>query len=119
MKDPLPEFWRRNHVALLYLPLLVAVCVVTYSTIREIEPRIGLEGFGDLFGYVLNGVRVAMIIFCAFWFKHWALFDLHKPTELELFEASRDGSYAAEKILWRDRLEWAFLLVFFGWAFTQ
>lgn len=117
------EFWRRNQVILLILPLLMAFMVGLYIVLRAGDPRIGLEGFGDLFGYALNGVRALVVIVVSWWFKNIALFDIHKRTELALFERMRDGakpeSDHAYRILIKDRVEWAFLLSLFTYLFTR
>lgn len=119
LKLGVKEFWRRSHAALIFLPLLIALTFGAYIVLRALDSRIGLEGFGDVFGYFINGIRAVMVVAAAFWVKRIAWFDLHRPTELALFEKSRDGDRNAERIVWRDRVEWAFLLVFFGWLFTR
>lgn len=113
------EFWRRNHVTVLILPALLGLAFGAYVFFRALDPRLGVEGFGDLFAYVVNAVRAAMIVAAVWWFKKHAWFDLHTPTELELFEKSRAGDRNAERLLWRDRIEWAFLLVLAAWLFTR
>ena len=113
------EFWRRNHVTLLILPALVGLAFGAYIFLRALDPRIGVEGFGDFFGYVVNAVRAALIVGGVWWFKKHAWFDLHHTTELELFEKARAGDRNAERLLWRDRIEWAFLLVLGAWLFTR
>ena len=113
------EFWRRNQILLLQLPIMVAFLFGSYIVLKSIDSRIGVEGFGDVFGYALNGVRVTLIIFTAFWMKKWLWFDLHDSTELELFQRVRDGDPAVERLLWRDRAEWVVALVLATWWYTQ
>ena len=48
------EFWRRNQVLILHLPAMVFFLFGTYIVLKSIDSRIGVEGFGDLFGYLLN-----------------------------------------------------------------
>ena len=104
MKKPnLSEFWRRSQAALVYLPLLLILSVGSYIVLRALDPRIGLEGLGDLFGYFVNGVRAVMVVAAAFWFKRIAFFDLHKPTELQLYERARDGDRCQPVDHWGDR----------------
>ncbi len=109
------EFWKRNNVIFVQLPLMLAWLFLTYVVLKSIDPRIGVEGFGDIFGYALSSVRIAFIIFTAFWMKKWMLFDLFDKTELELFNAMKDGDRMAFWIVVRDRLEWAGLLFFATW----
>ena len=106
------EFWKRNNIIFVQLPLMLAWLFLTYVVLKSIDPRIGVEGFGDIFGYALSGVRIVFIIFTAFWVKKWMLFDLYDKTELELFKAMRDGDMMAFKIVLKDRVEWAVLLYF-------
>ena len=113
------EFWRRNQILLLQLPIMVAFLFGSYILLKSIDSRIGVEGFGDLFGYALNGVRVTLIIFTAFWMKKWLWFDLHDKTELELFTAIRGGDWIAFWIVARDRLEWLAALAFATYWYTR
>ena len=117
------EFWRRNQILLLQLPIMVAFLFGSYILLKSIDSRIGVEGFGDLFGYALNGVRVTLIIFTAFWMKKWLWFDLHAKTELRLFEAMEgrsDGDpLLAHWIVIRDRVEWIAALAFATWWYTR
>ena len=69
------------------------------SELRGDIRAVGVEGFGDLFGYVLNGVRATMIIFTAFWMKKWMFFSLHDRTELQLFQGIVNGGNGRGKRL--------------------
>ena len=71
------EFWRRNQILLLQAPLMFAFLFGSYILLKSIDSRIGVEGFGDIFGYSLNGIRITFIIFTAWWIKKWCWFDLH------------------------------------------
>lgn len=113
------EFWRRNNIVLFQLPLLLAFLFTTYIVLKGIDSRIGVEGFGDLFGYLLNGVRASLIIFTAFWMKKWLWFDLHDRTELTLFEAMKAGDWMSFWIVVRDRAEWVAALVFATFWYTR
>lgn len=113
------EFWKRNQI-LVHMLLLVGFLFATYILLKSIDPRIGVEGFGDLFGFLLNGVRGAMIIFTAIWMKKWLWFSLHDRTELELFQDVVNKSNAmVERYMWRDRAEWVFALAFATYWFTR
>ena len=113
------EFWRRNQVLILHLPAMVFFLFGTYIVLKALDPRIGVEGFGDLFGYLLNGVRITLIIFTAWWVKKWCLFDLHDRTELSLFESARGGDRHAFWLRIVDRAEWAVLLAFATYWYTR
>ena len=113
------EFWRRNNIILLQFPLLLAFLFVSYIVLKSVDSRIGVEGFGDLFGYALNGVRASLIIFTAFWIKKWLWFDLHSQTELSMFEAMKEGNWVAFWIVVRDRAEWVIALAFATFWYTR
>ena len=113
------EFWRRNQILLLHLPLMLAFLVGSYVVLKSVDSRIGVEGFGDVFGYALNGVRVTLTIFTAWWIKKWCWFDLHDKTELALFEAMKAGDWMAFWIVVRDRVEWLFALAFATYWYTR
>ncbi len=113
------EFWRRNQILLLQLPIMLAFLFGSYIVLKSLDSRIGVEGFGDLFGYALNGVRVTLIIFTAWWMKKWMWFDLHSGTELELFEAAWAGDWPAFWIVVRDRAEWLAALAFATYWYTR
>lgn len=113
------EFWRRNQVLLLQLPLMLVFLFGSYIVLKSIDSRIGVEGFGDVFGYALNGVRVTLIIFTAWWIKRWPWFDLHDKTELALFESMKGGDWMAFWIVVRDRLEWLAALALATYWYTR
>jgi hypothetical protein len=113
------EFWRRNQILLLQLPLMLVFLIGSYVVLKSVDSRIGVEGFGDVFGYALNGVRVTLIIFTAWWIKKWPWFDLHDKTELELFQAMRGGDWIAFWIVVRDRAEWVVALAFATYWYTR
>lgn len=117
--DKIKEFWRRNQIVLLHLPVLIFFLFASYIVLRSLDPRIGVEGFGDLFGYALNGVRITVIIFTAWWIKKWCWFDLHGKTELALFEAMRTGDKIAFWLVVKDRVEWAVVLAFTTYWYTR
>lgn len=123
MKNELKEAWRRLKPTLLWTPIALAVVIGGYIVLRALDPRIGLEGFGDLFGYALNAVRGVAIVGLAWLTKRNLFFDLHDKTELNLFEAmrslSKDKAWMDFWIVVRDRAEWFFLLCFFAWVMTR
>lgn len=113
------EFWRRNQILLLQLPVMLVFLFGSYVVLKAIDSRIGVEGFGDIFGYALNAVRICFIIFTAWWIKKWCWFDLHDKTELELFTARKRGDVAALWIVVVDRLEWIAALLFATYWYTR
>ena len=118
-KTKLAEFWRRNQTLLLILPLTMVFLQLAWMVLQALDPRIGVEGFGDLFGYALNAVRGVVIVGLAWLTKRNLFFDLHDKTELSLYEAMKEGDWPAFWIVVLDRVEWAFLLVFYAWVMTR
>lgn len=114
------EFWRRNQLLFVQLPITLAILYYSYVFLRTLDSRIGVEGFGDLFGYMLNVVRAIIIVFNAWWMKKWLFFDLHDQTELDLFKRMRDDKdMVAYWIVVRDRVEWIALLLLNTWWYTR
>lgn len=113
------EFWRRNQALLLHAPVLLVLLTGCYLGLKALDPRIGVEGFGDLFGYLINGVRVTMIVFTAWWLKRNLFLDIDRGQEALLFAAALGGDRDAAWAILRDRLEWAFLLAICTYWFTR
>lgn len=117
------EFWRRNQILLLQMPIMLAFLFGSYVLLKSIDPRIGVEGFGNLFSYALNGVRIILILFTAWWIKKWCWFDLFDKTELALFntmrEPDKDAAWMAFWIVARDRIEWFVALAFATYWYTR
>lgn len=112
------EFWRRNNVIFVQLPLMLAWLFGSYIVLKSIDPRIGVTGFGDIFSYALLSIKVCFIIFTVFYAQKWLFFDIHDKTEFDLFKEMRAGSRDAHLIVWRDRLEKFGLLAFATWWYT-
>jgi hypothetical protein len=119
MKERLSQFWRRNQIILVHMPLMIFFLIGSYIVLKSIDSRIGVEGFGDVFGYALNGLRATLIIFTAWWIKNNCWFDLHQSTELDLFAAMRAGDWPAFWIVVRDRVEWVAALAFATFWYTR
>jgi hypothetical protein len=119
IKTRAKEFWKRNQIIFIHFPIMMAGLFGCYIALKALDPRIGVEGFGDLFGYLLNGVRATFIIFTAWWMKKWMFFDLHDDTELELWKKTFEGSPGALAARWQDRFEWVVCLAFATYWFTR
>lgn len=113
------EFWRRNQIVLIHMPVILAATFGLYIFLKGFDSRIGIEGFGDLFGYALNAVRATLIISTSWWFKRWAWNDLRRRVEEDLFNQMRAGDHFAYVVLIKDRVEWVFCLCLFTYLFTR
>jgi hypothetical protein len=111
--ESVKEFWRRNQIILFHFPLLLLALYAGYIVLKASDPRIGVEGFGDLFGYALNAVGLSIVIFTCWWFKNNAWHDLPVRSEESLVNKILAGHWPAFWLRVLDRVEWAFLLVFF------
>jgi hypothetical protein len=118
-KLKIAQFWRRNQIIIVHFPLMVAFLIGSYIVLNAWDSRIGVEGFGDVFGYALNGLRAVFILFTAWWMKKNMMFDLYAGTELELFNLAKDGNRNAHIIRFLDRLEWALALAFATYWYTR
>lgn len=113
------EFWKRNQIIFLHFPIMMAGLFGCYVALKALDPRIGVEGFGDLFGYLLNGVRATFIIFTAWWMKKWMFFDLHDQTEIDLFNSAKAGDKGVFWLRYQDRFEWLMCLAFATYWYTR
>lgn len=117
----LTAFLHRWQDLLFWLPLTVVVAYLAYLVIPAIDPRSGLDGWGDLFASLMAGVRGVLATIAA-----WACKSLywHEPDAAE--EARwRDliAQDAVHGVAWRgfaaqslDRLEFAAWLAFWCWV---
>jgi hypothetical protein len=119
IKTRAKEFWKRNQIIIIHMPITLAALFGCYVVLKSLDPRIGVEGFGDVFGYLLNAVRATLIIYTAWWMKKWLFFDLHDQTEIDLFNKTLAGSRAAFAAKAMDRLEWVVCLALATFWFTR
>lgn len=118
-KTAIKEFYRRNHVLFVHVPLALLLITFTNQYLNYLDPRIGVENYGNLSALVMLIPRVLLIMLLTFFVKRWFWFDIHQKTELELFEEARRGSYDAHRIILRDRAETVALLCVFSFLFTR
>lgn len=113
------EFWRRNQMVFVHLPLVLLALFGTYVVLKGIDSRIGIEGFGDLFGYLSNLVRGLLIVSFSWVIKKHCWFDLHGKTEEDLFKAAADGDRFAFALRVWDRIEWFAAFAFVTYWLTR
>lgn len=113
------NFWRKYSLILLHVPAWLLGATLVYLFLVSQDKNIGLEGFGDVFGYFLNGVRAALIVFTAWWMKRAWFFDINREAELRLRGRELDGDRMARWAIVRDRIEWVVLLCLTTYWFTR
>ena len=113
------EFWRRNQVMLMFMPLLVIGMFVNYLVLKSLDSRIGVEGFGDLHGYFLDAIRVPFILFWSWVIKKHFWFDLHTGTELDLFQRALSGDRPSFWLRVVDRIEWVLVFIIVTYWMTR
>lgn len=118
-KADIGQFWRRNQIIFLHLPIMLGFMIGSYIVLNAWDSRIGVEGFGDVFGYALNGLRAVLILFTAWWMKKWCWFDLYSATEQTLFDKALDGDRSAFWLRVVDRVEWALALGLATYWYTR
>lgn len=118
-KADIGQFWRRNQIIFLHLPIMLGFMIGSYIVLNAWDSRIGVEGFGDVFGYALNGLRAVLVLFTAWWMKKWCWFDLYSATEQTLFDKALDGDRSAFWLRVVDRVEWALALGLATYWYTR
>lgn len=109
--------WRWQEVVL-WLPVSAAAVVVSYHLIPYVDPNSGLDGFGDIFNFLVQGLKVVMLLFVCWMFKRTYWYDIPRREEKRLYKEAAEGKHN-HWLMIRDRLEWAVLIVLFGWLLIK
>lgn len=88
--------------ALIWLPVIAVVVYTLYTLIPRIDPRSGIDGFGDLFHASVNILKGVLVTFFAWLSKRVYFFE---RSDSDLRNTSPD-EYRT------DRLEWLLWLIF-------
>lgn len=108
-----PGFFRRFlhnwQEPLVWLPSLLCILVGLFWAIPRLDPRSGIDGFGDLFQLVGGLISLALILFVAWLAKRTYLTELSdEDADFIRTEAADQGH--ALWVLIIDRLEWLGLI---------
>lgn len=107
--------WQWQYV-LAWIPLSLFLAWLAYRAIPYIDPRAGIDGFGTLFNFAVNGFQLIMTIFLVWLFKRTYWFDIPHREETRLYEElTKQYSTQTYLLLVRDRIEWIVLLILFSW----
>jgi hypothetical protein len=113
----LKAFLARWQELVFWLPLAILLAVAALAGVRYIDPRAGADA-GELFAIASLVVRAVLVMAFAWLCKHLYLLDYDDATDTKLhITAGHEGPHAgaARWSLIKDRVEWAFLLLFWGW----
>lgn len=117
-RSKLGEFLHQWQEPVVWIPLLLVALLVLFYLLPRLDPRTGIDGFGDLFHLVGKLLVLAVACFSAWLFKRTYLTVLDEDAERELFNDWRAGD---RKALWRlvfDRIEWLVLIGGVLWFFA-
>lgn len=108
-----------NYQELVWMALVALGLYGVYLAMPYIDPRSGIDGFGDMFQVGLVAFKGLAAAFLAWFCKRLYWSDLSREKEDRLSEALEAGNLRAGYILILDRLEtlawlafWLFLLFF-------
>lgn len=104
-----------NYQELVWLALIALVLYGVFLVMPYIDPRSGIDGFGDMFQVGLVAFKGMAAAFLAWFCKRLYWSDLSREKEERLIDALESGNLRAGYILILDRLETLAWLVF--WLF--
>ncbi len=105
------KFLGRWQEFLIWMPLLVALCLVGYVVLGAFDRSASGDALALLLELVVRCAYLACVGGAAWLFKRTYLRDISAAEEAELHAAVHAGDTAARWLLIKDRLEWLFLLV--------
>lgn len=111
----LRTFIARWQELVVWLPALAAAVVLLYLTIPYLDPRSGIDGFGDLFVLAVQALKGAVITFAAWLTQRTYWRELKDDEEDALIEHARRDHPGHWKLLILDRLQFVLLLGFWAW----
>lgn len=118
MSEPITRFISRWQ-EYTWLLTVFAAAVIAYYVIPAIDPRAGIDGWGDLFHALVNTIKgigaVALAWLCKSHFWH----ELERDDEARManhLEHDASSYRATLTTLLLDRLGWLFWLAFWAWV---
>lgn len=100
---------------IIWIPAAVLLMAAVWYLAPAFDPRSGIDGFGDLFVFSVQLVKVLIVLFVSWTVKRAYFHDLGKESEKTIHKQVLKGDPHALKALIIDRLEYLFLLVVIGW----
>lgn len=105
--------WRE---VLIWIPVAVGILLLAYWLFPKMDPRAGIDGFGDLFLFLVQVVKVLVALFITWVAKRAYWRDLNSRMEKALDESYLTGNRAAFHITLRDRAEFVALFLAISWV---
>lgn len=104
--------WRWQEL-LVWLPVAFCLVWASYQLIPLIDPRAGLDGFGEIYTFLVQVFKANVVFFLAWLFKRTYLHDVQRWEERAMHARCDlpENRYQITK----DRLEWLGLLVIIAW----
>ena len=93
----------------IWKPLLLLGMLLLFWFLPALDPRSGIDGFGDLFHLVKQLVVLSAIAFSAWLLKRTYLRELSEEEEAKIAEAALAGDRNALRMLILDRVEFLVL----------
>jgi hypothetical protein len=100
---------------IIWIPASILVMGIVWWLAPAFDPRSGIDGFGDLFVFSVQLVKVVIVLFVAWTVKRAYFHDLGKKAEKDIHLRVLKGDPFALRALILDRIEYLALLVIIGW----
>jgi Ni,Fe-hydrogenase I cytochrome b subunit len=113
------EFLHQWQEPVVWVPLLIGLLLILFYALPRLDPRTGIDGFGDTFHLVIRALVLAVTVFSVWLIKKTYLTVLDENKERELFDDWRRGDRGAFKRLVFDRVEWFLLIGGLLWYFGR
>lgn len=112
MKDFLSKWCE----VLIWIPVATAILLLAYWVFPKIDARAGMDGFGDLFLFLVQVVKVLSALFITWVAKRAYWSDLNPKMDEALDQSYLTGNKAAFHITLRDRAEFLALFLAISWV---
>lgn len=112
------EFWA-HWAEIPWILVVLCLMVVAFYVLPRIDPRSGIDGFGDLFFFLIAIVKGMLITFGAWWCKKTYTHDLSKQDEITMLDRSSKNPGEIPWTLVIDRLEWVGWILFWLFVFSR
>lgn len=109
------EWLLRQQDIVAWVPAAVVAMMLIWWLAPAFDPRSGIDGFGDLFVFSVQMVKVIVTLFVTWRVKLAYFHDLRSAQEQELHRKMLEGDRQAAWAIIQDRLEFLALFLAIGW----